>query len=195
MIKLRAASTRDIAAILNIYAPYVKDTVISFEYDVPTKKEMTERFLHTATEYPYLVCEIDGKIAGFAYASPAFGRIAYQWSCDASVYIDEDYHRRGIGHSLYCAMTELLTVQGYRNLYAVITANNNSSILFHEKEGFSSVGVYHKSGYKFGAWHDVLWMEKHIGTFTENPAPPIPFPALSKQKVETILEKYVCHIK
>lgn len=166
---IRLATEADSGVLLEIYAPYVRDTAISFEYEVPSFADFRERVIKVLARYPWLVCEIDRKIVGYAYASRHHERAAYGWAVDASVYIHADYHRKKIGKALYAALFELLKYQGFYNVYAGITSANEKSLCFHETFGFKPVGVYHNVGYKFGQWHDVTWMEL---TFAEHPAVP-----------------------
>ena len=159
-IIVRPATIKDAEAILGIYTPYITDTYISFETEVPAIKEFSERIENIMKNYPYLVCEVDGKVVGYAYASKHRERAAYKYSADVSVYIAAAYKRRGIGKALYVKLFELLKEQGIYTVYAGITLPNNTSIGLHKSMGFNEVGVYHKVGFKHGRWHDVAWFEK-----------------------------------
>lgn len=166
---IRLATEADSGALLEIYAPYIRDTAISFEYEVPSVADFRERVIKVLTKYPWLVCEIDHKIVGYSYASQHRERAAFGWAVDASVYIHPDYHRKKIGKALYVALLELLKVQGFYNVYAGITSSNEKSLRFHETFCFKQVGFYRNVGYKFGQWHDVAWMELALA---EHPAVP-----------------------
>ncbi|HOP75503.1 MAG TPA: N-acetyltransferase family protein [Bacillota bacterium] len=166
---IRLATEADAAALLEIYAPYIRNTAISFEYEVPSVADFRERIVKVLDQYPWLVCEIDQSIAGYAYANRHRERAAYGWAVDASIYIRPEYHRKKVGKALYIALFELLKYQGYYNVYAGITATNEKSLRFHETFHFKPIGMYHKVGYKFGQWYDVVWMEM---TLAEHPAVP-----------------------
>ncbi len=160
---IRFAVVADAERLLEIYAPYVRNTAVSFEYSVPSKKEFEGRIKETLKKYPYLVAELDGRIAGYAYASAFKEREAYNWSVETSIYIDSGLHGRGIGSSLYVALENCLKKQNVLNLNACIAYPNPDSIAFHEKHGYRTVGHFTKCGYKFGTWYDMIWMEKMLG--------------------------------
>lgn len=167
---IRDAKLEDAERILEIYAYYVENTAISFEYETPTLSEFQNRMKNTMKKYPYLVIETDGVIRGYAYAGAFVGRAAYDWSCELTVYLDHTMHKRGLGRKLYEALEEKLRKMGILNLYACIGYPevedeylNRNSADFHAHLGFSKVGEFHKCGYKFGRWYDMIWMEKIIG--------------------------------
>jgi len=174
-ITIREAVLQDLPGILSLYSVYIMETTHTFEYVVPSLDSFRERFEAITEQFPWLVCEVDGELAGYAYASAAFKRAAYQWDADLAVYLDSRYHRRGIASALYSCLIDLLKLQGYYNLYAVITADNTSSISFHRTFGFADIGIFHKSGYKMGTWLDVQWMEKSIRHHNLEPSPCVPF--------------------
>lgn len=175
---IREANLGDAAAIQAIYAAIVRDTVISFEIDPPTMSQMEERMQAVQQRFPWLVCELDGLVAGYVYASPHHERAAYQWSVNVSVYIHEDHHRRGIGRALYTSLFALLRLQGIYNAYAGITLPNPGSVGLHESMGFEPVGIYQQVGYKFGAWHDVGWWSLALRPLDPEPAAPFTASAL-----------------
>ena len=175
---IRMASAADAEQIAAIYAPYVRDTAISFEVDPPTAAEMGERVAALTTTYPWLVCAAGDAVVGYAYASRHRERSAYQWSTDVSVYIRADRHRRGIGRALYTALLGIVTAQGFYNAYAGITLPNASSVGLHEALGFTPVGAYRAVGYKLGAWHDVGWWELALQPSGSTPSPPRPVGAV-----------------
>jgi phosphinothricin acetyltransferase len=172
------ASAADAELIAAIYAPYVRDTAISFEIDPPSAAEMEQRVAALTTTYPWLVCAANGAVVGYAYASRHRERAAYQWSADVSVYIRADQHRRGIGRALYTALLRIVTAQGFCNAYAGITLPNASSVGLHEALGFTPVGAYRAVGYKLGAWHDVGWWELALQPRGAAPSPPRPVGAV-----------------
>lgn len=169
-IKIRKATKEDAGDILGIYAPYVEDTAISFEYEVPLLSEMEDRIEKTEEMYPYLVAECDGSVIGYAYAGPFVGREAYDHSAELSVYISADERGQGIGTKLYKEIEKELKKMNVFNLYACIGHADtedeyltNDSEKFHAHLGFRNIGKFSKCGYKFGRWYDMVWMEKIIG--------------------------------
>lgn len=169
---IRLANEADSASILEVYAPFITDTIITFEYDVPTVMEFGKRITNITRKYPWLVCEVNGNIIGYAYASKFNERAAYDWSVDFSVYIKPEYHRKNIGKALYFALFELLKMQGYYNAYAGVTLPNIKSEGHHQAFGFKPVGIYRNVGYKFGSWHDVKWFELKIQEYSQTPVTP-----------------------
>lgn len=173
--RIRVAEMRDAAAILAIYAPNVRDSFISFELEPPTLAEMRERIEGTLETHPWLVCDVDGGVGGYAYGSRHRDRLAYQWSADVSCYVRPDARGRGIGKALYSALLDILAAQGFRNAYAGIALPNAPSVRLHESVGFVPVGTYREVGFKQGAWRDVGWWHRRLGDLGSDPAAPIPF--------------------
>ena len=165
---IRIAVEADVPAILSIYAPYVTETTITFEYDVPTQEEFFRRFREITAEFPWLVWEEGGVILGYAYACRPFARTAYRWCAEPSIYLAPEAKGRGIGRKLYAALEELLKLLGYRMLYALITGENQPSVAFHEKLGYTFAGKLETAGYKMGRWCSVFWLEKQL-QIVENP--------------------------
>lgn len=169
---------RDAAACAEIYAPFVKGTPISFEDEPPNEAEMARRIEGISSRYPWLVADIDGAVAGYAYASAHRERAAYRWAVDAAVYVDEAHHRRGIGRALYESLFERLAAQGFEMACAGITLPNPASVALHESVGFERVGVYRRIGWKFGRWYDVAWYQRQLRPdgpeAPSEPAPPPP---------------------
>lgn len=177
---IRIATLADAETLLAIYAPYVENTVITFEYEVPTVEEFRSRIESTLSRYPYLVAEKDGQICGYAYASAFKARAAYNWSAETSIYIARDTHHMGVGTALYKALESYLSRQNVCNLCACIAYPNPTSESFHERLGYRPVAHFHKSGYKNGQWIDMIWMEKELCPHSNPPLPFIPFPKLDK---------------
>ena len=173
---IRPARPSDARALLAIYSWYVERTAVSFEYEVPSEEAFSARIASTLRRYPYLVLEEDGKISGYAYAGPFKTRAAYDWDCEMSIYIDRTAHGRGLGRMLYNRLEEELGKMGIQNLYACISCPvtedeylTMDSIRFHEHMGYSIAGRYHRCGFKFKRWYDMVWMEKIIGKHEEEP--------------------------
>ncbi|HET7118506.1 MAG TPA: GNAT family N-acetyltransferase [Hanamia sp.] len=169
---IRLISENDAGEVLEVYKPYVLNTIITFEYEVPAIDEFLQRIKANITDYPWLVCQHGNKIIGYAYAGLHRYRTAYQWSCESSVYLLPEFHRKGIASILYETLFSLLRIQGYINVYAGISLPNEKSVGFHQSYGFKKVGIYKKIGYKFDKWHDVEWFQLQLQKHIDNP--PIP---------------------
>jgi L-amino acid N-acyltransferase YncA len=159
MLIRHADPLRDAAACAAIYAPYVRDTVISLEEQPPGEDDMRGRIERVSRRYPWLIAERDGEIAGYAYGSLHRERAAYRWTADVTVYLALAHYRRGIGRALYTALFGLLLRQGVFVVCAGITLPNEASVALHESLGFTAVGVYRGVSWKLGAWHDVGWWQ------------------------------------
>ena len=174
---IRNAVEDDGKELLAIYAPYVKDTAVTFEYEVPSLEEFKKRICRIHERYPYLVLEENGIIYGYAYAAPFKSRKAYDWSSEVSVYLRKDARYKGYGEILYRALETALSAQGIVNACACIPAAaendpyvTEASISFHKKMGYIQVGRFHHIGYKFDRWYDIIWMQKEL------PTPSVPAP-------------------
>lgn len=175
-MRFRIATPDDVPAMLAIYAPYVKETAYSFEYDVPTEENFAGRLDSIGKAFPWLVCENEqGEILGYAYAAPAFERAAYMWDADLSVYIAPRAHHRGIGRVFYALLENILEQQGYHNIYALVSGANTPSIAFHRAVGYELMCVMPKTGFKHDAWHDMYWFHKRLFSPDAPAHPPIPF--------------------
>ena len=186
---IRIATEADVPEILAIYAPYVENTTITFEYDVPCRKEFMQRFYTITRQYPWLVWEENGEILGYAYGSPPYARAAYSWCAEPSVYLKPEAQGRGIGRKLYAALEEILKLQGYQVLYALVTQENTGSLTFHRKLGYEERVLFPNCGFKFGRWLGVFWLEKRLKTVETPNSFPIPFSHLGQdgQKISDIL--------
>ena len=188
---IRFAREADIPEILEIYAPYVLNTAYSFEYTVPTLAEFTERFRSYTAQFPWLVWEEEGAVLGYAYASRPWGRAAYNWNAEISIYLVPRIHGKGIGRKLCAVLEELLRLQGYRIIYSVITSDNQGSIDFHKKIGYTFVAEFPGCGHKFGRQLGTVWLEKRLD-FVEYPQNfPVPCKAIveSDENLCDILDK------
>lgn len=183
---IRLATAEDASDIQAIYAPYVLQTAITFEYAVPSVCEFEKRIDQTLENYPYLIYEKEGKPVGYAYAGRVREREAYDWIAELSVYIQKDMRGEGIGPKLYRGLMALLEKQGVQSVYGCVTLPNPASEKLHAIMGFRNVGVWPQSGYKLGKWQDVGWFEKRLKR-TEEPEKVITFPKLDQQMVEEIL--------
>ena len=171
--RIRLATSKDAAAIADIYAPIVLSTPISFEVEPPDPQEFERRIAKVMPAQPWLVCEYHEDIAGYAYASRHHERAAYQWSVDTSVYVHSDFRRRGVGQALYTSLFRVLVGQGFYNAYAGITLPNPGSVGLHESVGFKPLCVYRNVGHKLGTWYDVGWWELALQPLRAAPAPPL----------------------
>lgn len=191
-ITIRVAEPGDAAEILSVYAPYIRKTAITFEYEVPSVDSFRARMTDTMKRYPWLVACRDGHVVGYAYTGAFIRRSACDWAAETSIYIRMDCCGGGIGRLLYEAIEKVSRAQRITNLNACIawpeiedeylTANSQ---FLHEHLGYRLVGEFHRCGYKFGRWYDLIWMEKWIDAHEAAILPMIPFPDLPKK--ETIL--------
>lgn len=172
---IRPADENDIGEILAIYAPYVEQTTYSFEYTPPTPPVFTQRFRDHVRQFPWLVWEENGVILGYAYAGAPWERVAYNWVCEVSIYLRPEARGKGIGRALYAALEAILTRQGYRLAYALITSENTDSVAFHKAVGYEYRTEFPNCGYKMGRWLGVIWMEKQLNPLGSPTAFPIPW--------------------
>ena len=164
---LRLVQEQDIPAILEIYRPYVQETNISFEYEVPSLEEFSQRVRSIAADYPYLICEEAGTILAYAYA----------------------HRRQGLGRALYQALMELLPLQNVRTVYGIVTSPNPGSEGLHQSFGFHQAGLHHNTGYKGGTWLDTIWFEKQIGDYDPSPAPLRSIREVDSAAIEAVLRR------
>lgn len=177
----------DAEALLAIYAPHIEHGFTSFEFTVPSVAEFRERIRQTLRTHPWIIAEESGRITGYAYGSTHRTRAGYQWSCDVSVYVDPDCHRRGVGRELYTVLLALLRAQGFVNAYAGIALPNPASVALHERLGFQPIGVYRGVGYKHGKWHDVGWWSLALAPQGLEPPPPRAFADLDPDEIDATL--------
>ena len=177
---IRDARLEDASRLLEIYGYYVRETAVSFEYEVPTLEEFEERMRTTMRRYPYLVVEEDGCVMGYAYAGPLGVRAAFRWSCELSIYLDRNARGHGLGTMLYETLEDALRQMGVLNLYACIALPRGddeylttASAEFHARRGYERVAHLHACGGKFGHWYDIIWMEKIVGAHTSSQSPPM----------------------
>ncbi len=180
MPRIRLAEEADADAIAAIYRPIVEETAISFETTAPDRREMARRIADTLTSHPWLVCDVDGAIAGYAYAARHRVRGAYRWSVDSSVYVASSHRQLGVGRGLYQSLFAILAAQGYFNAFAGIALPNQASVALHEAMGFERLGVYRRVGYKFGEWRDVGWWQLTLKPHAESPSEPLDFEAVQR---------------
>lgn len=185
------AREEDLQQMLEIYRHYVLHTTYSFEYTVPTTAEFTQRFRQVTAQFPWLVWE-EGRVLGYAYGSAPFERAAYQWCGELSVYLCQQAQGKGIGRKLYTCAEQILKLQGYRRIYAIITQENTGSVAFHRAMGYETVACFPHCGVKFGRSLAVIWMEKVLNSVEIPTKPPIPWQTIvncdrNKGKVLDIL--------
>jgi len=162
MVIIRSATEDDARALLEIYRPIVERTAISFETEPPTQAQFAERIAKALSGWAWFVAEEDGECIGYAYATAHRERAAYRWSVETSAYVHPSHHRKGIGKALYTELFDSLRTKGYCNALAIVTLPNEASIALHRSVGFQSIGVFRRAGWKFGAWHDVAWLQRTI---------------------------------
>lgn len=169
--EIRAALVTDAEAMLDIYAPLVRSTAKSFEFEPPSLADFRERIAVYSRTAPWLVCLLDDMLAGYAYATPFRARPAYQWTVEVAVYVSDMCQRRGVARALYAALLELLSRQGFRTAIGVIVLPNPASVVLHESFGFELIGVFPGVGFKLNAWHDTGWWTKTLNIQTSPPGP------------------------
>jgi L-amino acid N-acyltransferase YncA len=162
---------RDAATCAAIYAPNVTESIASLEERAPESHEMAERIRIISRTHPWLVAEIDGEVAGYAYGFRHHERAAYRWAADVTVYVSGAHHRRGVGRALYAALFGLLERQGIYEVCAGVTLPNDASVALHESLGFAPVGVYRDVAFKFGRWHSVGWWQMSLRPRTDGALP------------------------
>lgn len=192
---IKVATKDDAAGMLDIYTPFILNSGVTQETEVPTVEDFQERILSNLAERPWLVCEINNEIAGYAYGGRHRDRKGYQWCTEPSVYILEKYFGLGVANALYAALFAILRLQGYVNAYAVITLPNERSVAFHKKFGFEYLTTYKKIGYKLGQWHDVGWMQYEINPHNKDPKDPVRFPDIDKMVIDSIVVRYAALLK
>ncbi|MGD1066497.1 MAG: arsinothricin resistance N-acetyltransferase ArsN1 family B [Vulcanimicrobiaceae bacterium] len=185
---VRLARPDDGAAFASIYGPIVAETAISFEVDPPGADEMTARVRGALAQHAWLAAEVDGAIAGYAYASQHRQRPAYRWGVDVAIYLDPRFRGRGLGSRVYRALLAVLHLQGYQRAYAGIALPNAASVAVHESAGFRLVGVYQRTGFKFGRWHDVGWWDRIIRDDVD-PREPAPLSSVAPAALAAALER------
>ena len=187
--KIRTVQLSDTEAILKVYAPFITDTCISFEYVVPSVEEFAQRIASISAEYPYIVLEEDGEIVGYAYSHRYLERVAYSWDVEVTIYLAHKVQGKGLGVILYDALEKLMALQNIKNLYSCITGDNVHSIEMHRSMGYELIGTFPKAGFKHDRWLDVVWMAKTIGEKENAPFPFVPFAEVEASKIEEVLGK------
>lgn len=182
-----ADADADASVIAEIYAPYVRETIVSFETEPPDAAEMTQRIRRIGKQYPWLAASAGAEVIGYAYACENRSRLAYRWSVDVAVYLRASAQRAGIGRGLYRRLFAFLRAQGYVNAFAGISLPNPASVGLHEAMGFTRIGVYRNVGYKRGAWRDVGWWQLALQDPPEHPSDPIAFEGLDDAVISDIL--------
>ncbi len=188
-MKLRQAAVCDSEEILGIYKPYILDTTITFECEVPPIEEFRERVSRISSEYPYIVCEDKGRILGYCYGARFMQRTAFGYDAELSVYIDNSCTGRGIGSALYGAVLEILECMNIRNMYGLIACPNEASVKLHKAYGFRYAGTLEKTGFKHGKWIDLMYFERHIGD-DKNVGRVRFINEVEQNTIKSILEKY-----
>ncbi|WP_375484801.1 GNAT family N-acetyltransferase [uncultured Jatrophihabitans sp.] len=173
MTSIRSAVETDAAACAAIYAPYVRETAITFELTPPDAAEFAERIATAQRTHAWLVAERDDTVVGYAYGGPYKSRAAYRWACEVSVYLEPGLRRSGVGRALYQALFERLVARGYRTAAAGMTLPNPASEGLHRSMGFEPVGVFREIGWKHDRWHDVAWTQRRLMGVPGTPAEPI----------------------
>jgi L-amino acid N-acyltransferase YncA len=177
-LHIRTATVADAEKLLAVYAPYILHTANTFEYDVPSLQAFEEKVEKITAKYPWLLCERNGELLGYAYGSTHRERTAYQWCAESTVYLAEKHHRKGVARVLYAALFDMMKLQGYYSIYASILSTNTASVAFHRAVGFEDIGLFKNIGYKLGEWHSNIWMQYFLQAHKPEPHTPTPAPEL-----------------
>ena len=169
---IRLITEKDADKVLSVYTHFVNNTIVSFEYEAPTKDEYAQRIIANTQKYPWLVCLLNDEIVGFAHGSAHRYRTAYQWSPESTIYLAPDVHTKGIGRILYETLFLLLKLQGYYTVFAGVSLPNEKSIGFHRALGFEEIGIFKNVGYKDGNWHHTHWFQLDLAKHIINPPMP-----------------------
>jgi phosphinothricin acetyltransferase len=175
---IRFATPKDAGEVREIYAPFCERTPVSFETEAPSVAQMRQRINQTLKSLPWLVCERQGAVIGYAYSSRHRERAGYRWSVDVSVYVRDGHRGQGIGRALYQSLFAILRLQGFRNILAGISLPNPASVGLHESMGMRQIGVYPRIGFKCGRWHDVGWWQLSLCAADGDPEEPRALPAV-----------------
>lgn len=175
-MEIRRAVPADASAIAAIYAHYVRETAITFAAVAPAAEDYAVRMADD--RFPFLVAEEAGRVTGFVYAAPFRQKEAYRWDVELTIYLAPGFEGRGAGAALMAECLRILAAQGYLNAYSCITLPNERSVGLHRRFGFRELGVFPKTGHKLGEWHDVIWMGKALGDFSQAPGEPLPVSTL-----------------
>jgi L-amino acid N-acyltransferase YncA len=169
-MKIRDAKLSDAQTMLDIYAHYIQHTAISFELEIPSLEDFSSRITKIISKYPWIVCEEDQNLLGYAYAGTFRERLAYQWTTEATVYLRQDVRGRGVGKLLYTDLLKRLKQQGFVNVIGGITLPNEASVRLHETCGFTKIANISDAGFKFEKWWDVGYWQLQFDR-PEKPAP------------------------
>lgn len=185
--RLRSATPEDADGIQAVYAPIVRDTTISFEYEVPTVDEMRRRIVERVAKFPWIVAEKDGEILGYATAGTFRSRTAYDWSAESSIYLSPRGMGQGIARRLYAALHEILRLQGVRVVIAGIALPNDRSVRFHESFGYRPIAIMERIGFKFGTWCDLGFWRFDLDASDSPPRPLVAFPGLAGESADVFV--------
>lgn len=166
--RIRQVEDGDVPGLLEIYAPFVHETVVTFETEVPTESDLRARIERS---HLWLVAEMD-ELVGFAYAAPFHARPSYRWSVEVSIYLAEGARGRGLGRRILTRLLDELTERGFVNAFAGIALPNDTSVALFESLGFKQVALQERVGYKLGEWIDVGWWQRFLRPH-ESPPPAI----------------------
>jgi phosphinothricin acetyltransferase len=178
ILKVRLVKSKDYKAVLDIYKPFVNATSITPEFNAPSLLDFSNRLKNITAQYPFLVCEMNQIIIGYAYATKFRQTDGHQWSVELTIYLSPDYHHKGVASALYTTLFSILKFQNYINAFAVIILPNKKSEAFHQRLGFQEVGIFKNGIYKSGLWHDAKWLQLNLSEHVKKPLPPKPITEL-----------------
>jgi L-amino acid N-acyltransferase YncA len=172
---IREVNIKDAGPLSDIYRYYVDNFSYSFEYVAPSAGEFADRIADISEKFPFLVCEDNGELLGFAYANKFKERKAFQWVCETSIYVKNGCMQKGIGKLLYENLLAALKLQGFLRAYAIIGCPNEGSEIFHRKMGFSLISTLPDIGYKLGSWHDIKYYVLELNPIRNDMAEPLEY--------------------
>lgn len=185
-MNIRLATVEDASDVRFIYAKHVTDSAVSFEYALPSLQEIENRIRKSFSRHVFIVMESSTNVVGFAYASDFRSRQAYQWIAEVSVYVGEEFKRRGVARSLYTVLHKILRYQGYCQVKAVMTSPNPESQQFHEAMGYKLEAHLNRIGFKFNKWHNVDFYSMVLSK-SNTPHPIIPISEIPDQVLRKLL--------
>jgi len=187
-VQIRLVREADAAQVAEIYADYVENTTASLETEPPTVEQLEARIRSSAARYPFLVCELDGRIVAYAYAFRRFEEQSFDWGVFLSTFVSSSVGSLGIGRALLDALEETLQKMGIVNIYSLAVYNSKSEY-FHLARGFTEAGRLREAVYKQGKWRSLAYYQKSIALHDKELAPVRPISDLDEAELATIFTR------
>ena len=193
--KFRFVLPGDASAITEIYRPYVEDSIVSWEYKAPEEDDFLKKIRNWSNQYPWLICEYDGQVVGYAYANEHRDRIGYQWAVEASIYVHPDFRKKSIARSMYTALFDLLKMQGYHVVLAIISVPNIPSVALHASMGFVKTASFENIGFKYDAWQSSEWFILRLQDKEQTATAITPIDEIEQDQIDHIFQRALDIIK